>query len=199
MANYDLDCEFPFAQNQLKAQMEFSMAINQRKIFINENITEDSVFKYMYYLNKIVYMDKDCDTKKPIELCINTNGGSVYDCFTLISYLEQLKDEGYNIITTNIGRAFSAGFLISIVGTERRAYRYARYMYHEISSGIYGKYHTMQEDLIECKILLNTAMDLIKKYTDINIKDLERINECKIDKFYSAEELKELKGVDIIL
>lgn len=199
MIRDDLENEIMFPSNQLKGQMEFSMAVNQRKIFLNEDVTEDSIFKCMYYLNKLIALDKITDAKPAIEICVNTNGGLVHDCFTLISYIEHLKDIGYEIITTNIGRAFSAGFLISICGSKRQAYRYARYMYHDISGGMFGKQQSMKEYLEETEKIDNMAIDLVTKYTSITKEELEELNQRKIDKFYSAQELKELNGVDIII
>lgn len=193
------EMDLVFSKNQLQAQMEFSLAVNQRKIYINEIITDESVFKYIYYLNKIVSLDKKSETKEPIEIYINSDGGSVYDGFALISYLESLKDEGYEIITINIGKAFSMAFLISLVGTTRKAYRYARYMYHELSGGMFGKFHSMEEDLEESKQLMCTIVDYVIKYTNIDKDYLISINEKRQDKFFSAEELRELKGVDIIV
>lgn len=197
--NYDEDWGLT-SQNQFRPQMELSLVTNQRKIFINEDITEDSVFKYMYYLDKLVDLDNQRGgIKQPIELCINTNGGSVYDCFTLISKIEYMKDNGYHIITTNIGRAFSAGFLISICGSERRAYRLARYMYHDVSSGTFGKYYEMKESLEEVKILSEMISDIVCKYTNLTRENLQDINKYKLDRYYSASEILDLKGVDIIL
>ena len=175
------------------------MAVNQRKVYINEDINSESIFKCIYYLNKIISMDKIQNKKNDIEIIINTNGGYLYDCFTLISYIEQLKEDGYKIITTNMGRAFSAGFLISICGSERRAYRYARYMYHELSSCISGTYHEMKESLAESTALMDMIKDLIKKYTNIEEDFINDINIRKEDKYFSPKELKDMGGVDIIL
>ena len=197
--NKEFELDFGDVKNQFRIQMEISLALNQRKIYLNEDVTENSIFKIMYLLNKIVDTDKKEETKEPIEICVNTNGGTVHDMFTLVSYIEQLKENGYKIITTNIGRAFSAGFVISICGTERRAYRYARYMFHGVAGGAFGKLPDMITDVEESKILEDMMLGVVNKYTDISQPVLENYVKCKVDKYYSADELKELKGVDIIL
>lgn len=196
---YDNDTDLIFSKNQLQAQMEFSLAVSQRKLYINETITDESVFKYIYYLNKIVSIDKKNNSKEPIEIYINSNGGSVYDGLALISHIEFLKEQGYKIITINMGKAFSMAFLISLVGSERKAYRYSRYMYHEISGGIIGKYHEMLEDLNECAVLSDIVMDIVIKYSNITKEELKDIGERKQDKYFSAKELLDLKGVDLII
>lgn len=185
--------------NLTKEQMEFSFAIDQRKIVINEEITEQSVFRYLFYLHKILEIDAYRDEIDPIEIYINTDGGSVYDCFTLISYLEYLKDLGYTIVTINIGRAFSAGFLLSIIGNERKSFRYARYMFHEVSGEVFGKHRAMMSDLAEINKISNMGLDIILKYTDIPMSTLNDIISKKEDKYFSPEEMLALNAIDEIV
>lgn len=185
--------------NLTKEQMEFSFAIDQRKIVINEEITEQSVFRYLFYLHKILEIDAYRDEIDPIEIYINTDGGSVYDCLTLISYLEYLKDRGYYIITINIGRAFSAGFLLSIIGNERKSFRYARYMFHEVSGEVFGKHQTMLSDLDEFNKISNIGIGIILKYTNIPMSTLDDIISKKEDKYFSPEEMLALNAVDEIV
>lgn len=185
--------------NLTKEQMEFSFAIDQRKIVINEEITEQSVFRYLFYLHKIVEIDVYREEIDPIEIYINTDGGSVYDCLTLISYLEFLKDRGYHIITINIGRAFSAGFLLSIIGDERKSLRYSRYMFHEVSGEVFGKHQTMRSDLDEFNAVSQIGIDIILKYTKIPMSTLNDIISKKEDRYFSPEDMLELGAIDEIL
>lgn len=185
--------------NLTKEQMEFSFAIDQRKIVVNEEITEQSVFRYLFYLHKIVEIDAYRDEIDPIEIYINTDGGSVYDCLTLISYLEFLKDRGYPIITINIGRAFSAGFLLSVIGTERKSLRYSRYMFHEVSGEVFGKHQTMKSDLDEFNTMSRIGIDIILKYTNIPMSTLDEIIARKEDRYFSPEDMLELGAIDEII
>lgn len=186
--------------NGMSFQMKFSMATNSRKVVLYNNIDENSVLEAIYLLNKIKELDIKFNKGTPdIEILINTNGGFVSDGMTLISTIESMKEEGYKIITTNIGRAFSMGFLIAICGSERRAYRYAKYMYHDISYGTYGKHEDIIDSVEFSKIMRNDISSIISKYTTWTIQDVERLNNCRKDKFMTAEELKEIKGVDYIV
>lgn len=49
-------------------------------------------------------MDNKLKKKEPIELYINSNGGLVTECMSLISLIEQMKEDGYTIITINAGK-----------------------------------------------------------------------------------------------
>lgn len=180
-------------------QMKFSLALNQRKVFLYDSVRENSIFECIYYLNKLMYIDNMYGTKEPIEILINSNGGSVYDCLTLVSLIEHMKDIGYKIITTNIGRAFSAGFILSIIGSERRSYRFSSYMTHDISTFMYGKLQEIKEDTEEMERLKQLLNEIISKYTKITLKELEKWQERKLDKFFNTKEAFKLGITDIIL
>ena len=192
---------FGLGADVTKNQMELSLAIDQRKIFINDSITDESIFRYMFYLHKIVEIDvlSGVEEKLPIEIYVNTIGGDAYECFSFISYLEFLKDMGYHIITINIGKAFSAGFLISLVGNERKSFRYARYMFHDVSGDTYGSCGTMLADIKEIKYLSKMVKDFVLKYTKIPAKTIEAIYRKKEDKYFNAEEMLKFGAIDEII
>lgn len=186
-------------ENSLISQMRLSMAMKQRKIFFYDTVNENSVMETMYYLNRLMEVDKTIGQKKPIEILINSNGGCCEDGLSLISLIESMKDDGYHIITTNIGRAYSMGFMIAISGSERRAYRHARFMVHDVSTGTYGKVQQMREDIEETEVIRNEIYDLICKYTSIPREDLLSWQERKLDKYFSAKEAVELGIADSIV
>ena len=185
--------------NVLVPQMRLSMALNNRKIYLYDEISENPIFECIYYLNKLMSIDSISHDKKPIEILVNSNGGSVYDCLTLVSMVENMKKNGYEIITTNIGRAFSAGFIISIIGTKRNAYKYSTYLTHDVSSYMYGKAQELKECLDEVIRLRSLMNDIIIEHTAIPIHDLEQWNEYKIDKIFDANEALKLKIADEII
>lgn len=180
-------------------QMKATMALSQRKIFLYDGIDEDSIFECIYYLYRIIDIDKRLEEKQPIYIMINSNGGNVYDCLTLISLIEKMKEDGYKIITVNMGRAFSAGFIISIVGSDRLAYRYSDYMVHDISTLSYGKLQSIKEDMEETERLRHKLYSIIIKYTNITQEELEEWHTKKIDKFFNSEEALKLNIVNKIL
>lgn len=185
--------------NMLVPQMRLSLALNQRKIFLYDDVEEDSIFECIYYLNRIIDIDNRTGEKPPIDIFINSNGGSVYDCFSLISMIEKMKDDGYEIRTINAGKAFSAGFIISIVGSKRISYRYSSYMVHDVSTISKGSIQTIVEDIEESKRLREIINGIIYKYTNISKEDLENWQARKIDKFFSAKEALDLKITDEVM
>ena len=193
------DIEFMKLPSSLESQMKFSLAVNQRKILINENITENTAMEVLYYLSKIKSIDEQLGTKDDIEIYVDTNGGEVFAAFSVVDMIEQMKKEGYNIITINMAKAFSAGFLIVLSGSIRKAFSRSRYMLHDVSHATWGKTQQMREDIEETEIIRDMCFDLIQKYCNLSEEQIKYWIDRKVDKFFSAKEMLELKGVDEIL
>ena len=186
-------------ENTLIYQMKLSLALKQRKIFLNDYVTEDSIFECVYYLHRLMDIDNRIGKKEQIEIIINSNGGLVTECLSLVSLIEKMKDDGYHIITINSGKAYSAGFVLSLVGSERRAFRRSQYMYHNVSAGTIDKLQTMIEDIEHFKKEQKMLHDIITTYTKIPEDELLELDRYKIDKFYTPDEMLKLGAVDIIL
>ena len=191
-----IDFTLPNSQN---TQMKYSLAINYRTILIDDIIDESTVIEFIYYLNKIKDLDNKFDNEKILYIYVDSNGGSAYECFTIVDLIEQMKDEGYEVVTVNIGKAYSAGMAIALCGTIRKSFKRARYMVHDILSGVVGKSQELREHLEESTIIRDSYYDIIMKYSNITIDEMKSWQERKLDKFFSAQEMFELKGVDQIL
>lgn len=192
----DLDFKFP---NMLSENMKLSLALNQRKILINEIISDEVSLEVLYYISKIRTHDNLLGTKDPIEIYIDTNGGDAFAGFAIVDMIEQLKNDGYEVVTINMAKSFSAGMIIAISGSIRKAFSRSRYMLHDAASGAIGKARELRESLEETEIIRDIYFDIIEKYTTITREDIENWIDRKYDKFFSAKELMELKGVDVIL
>ena len=192
----DLDFRFP---NMLSENMKLSLALNQRKILINETISDEVSLEVLYYISKIRTHDNLLGTKDPIEIYIDTNGGDAFAGFAIVDMIEQLKSDGYEVVTINMAKSFSAGMIIAISGSVRKAFSRSRYMLHDVTSGAIGKSRELRESLEETEIIRDIYFDIIEKYTTITREDIENWIDRKYDKFFSAKELMELKGVDVIL
>lgn len=197
MAEYDFIPKFKPNNQHMRA----SMALNQRKIILYDDVDDNSIMECIYFLNRLHYIDDKFhpDNRQPIEIQVNTNGGYVEDGLSLISLIEQMKDEGYEIITTNIGKAYSMGFVISLCGSKRLAYRHSMYMYHDISYGAYGKYNDIIDSMEHANNLRSIIEKIVVNYTSLTSDDIKSINEIRKDRFYTPEEMLEIKGVDFIV
>ena len=147
-----------------------NLAIYQRKILINQEITNESVTEAIYYLYTLMDLDREEGVEKnpkPIDILLNTPGGSVWDGLILVSLIEQMKDMGYTINTTAIGTAASMGFIIFITGSNRYSYRHAQFMLHDISTMMGGKVKDLEESMEDLRKCQKQVFDIIKKYTHV--------------------------------
>lgn len=95
----------------------------------------DSVNSYIQFFNRIDQEKKiDVNKRTPIKIYIDSNGGSLTACFTIIDAIIMSKTP---VWTINIGKAYSAGFFIFITGHKRFAYPNSSFLFHEGSTGIY--------------------------------------------------------------
>ena len=186
-------------QTGISVQFRRNLAVNQRKVVLNADVTKDSIAEVMYYLYSLEYLDSKSKTKEPIEILINTNGGDVEQGLILISYIEYLKKNGYTIITTTIGNAYSMGLFLACVGTKRNGYEHSRYLWHEISSGVLGKLSVMEEEVDYCHTLSDEVEKILLKYTKIPKAKLEEWRKQRRDVYISVEQAIEYGIIDEIM
>ena len=181
-------------------EMKINSAIRDRRIFISEEVDRESMFKACYLLDRLVEIDKlEGKEKRDIELVLDTYGGYIYHGLALISKIESLKEQGYKILTTVNSVAMSMGFMILLVGSERRGLRHSRIMCHQPSSSTWGTLQDQEESVEETRELWLRMKELIIKYTDITDEQLEDIKSRKYDWFMWSDEALKLNVIDIII
>jgi ATP-dependent protease ClpP protease subunit len=85
-------------------EMVVQDALKRRKLHLNDDVDEISMFKLMYYMDKIKQKDDseglELGKRQPIRIIINSYGGVIYDCMALLSKMERFQQEyKYKIIT----------------------------------------------------------------------------------------------------
>ena len=93
----------------------------------------------------------------------------------------------------------SCGFMILITGHKRLGYPHSTPLYHQVSSGFWGKVKDLEEKLEETKRLQQKIEDMTLEKTSISKKKLKEILKNKIDWYMSAEEALALGVIDEIL
>lgn len=161
--------------------------ITQKIIEIND---DDRRLKKLYDIYDIEY------NPKPIKIWIDSYGGSVYQCFGLLSVMKKSKTPIHTIVT---GCAMSAGFMILICGHKRFAHELSTPLYHQVSSGAWGTLKELEQNIEETKRLQKMLEEIVLDKTDISRDKLKEVYEGKIDWFMSAEKALKLKVVDEII
>lgn len=186
-------------QDRIMEEMCVNSALRDRRIFLNEEIDRSSIFKLVYWLDKIETLDKKSGTREPIEIVIDSYGGSVYHTLSAISKMESMIKKGYKIITTCHSTAFSGAFMILIAGSERRAFKNSRLMVHNISFGTIGKHQDIIDDMEETEALWIRLKDIIKDRTVIKESRIEEIKKMKYDWYFWGDEALQYKIIDEVI
>jgi len=135
-------------------------------------------------------------TAAPIKIYIDSYGGAVYQSLGLIGVIETSATPVHTIAT---GAAMSAGFMILISGHHRVAYRHSTPLYHQVSTGFWGKVKDMEESLEETKRIQKKIEEMTLERTNISKKKLKEVLKNKIDWFMTAQEALTLGVVDEVL
>ena len=188
-----------YIQDNFANEMRLTSAIKHRRIFLSNEVDRESIFEVLYFLDRLYILDKKSNTKEPIEIIINSYGGIIYHGLSLISKIEQLKNEGYTIITTVSGIAMSMGFMIALVGSIRQSYKYATFLCHQPSSSTWGTLQELEDGVDETKRLWNLMKKIIMENTNVSEKVLDDMKIMKQDWILSPKEALELKIIDKIL
>jgi len=178
-------------------------AIRDRRLFLCEEVTRESMFKIVYYMNRIKDFDDNenipMEERKPISIILDCYGGYVDHCLALMSTIISFKKLGYHIITQVNSVAHSCGFMILLLGSERLGLLYARTMCHQISSGTGGEVQSQEEQLEESKRLWVLFKDIIVENTNITIEELNDITTRKFDWYFDMKTALRYGVIDKII
>jgi ATP-dependent Clp protease protease subunit len=184
-------------------EMKVQTAMRDRRIYLETEVDRESIFKCVYYMQRLKDMDdaKDIPIKKrkSIEIIIDSYGGAIYHGNSLISKIEEFKEFGYEIITTVQSVAMSMGFMILVSGSKRRAQRYASILFHQPSSGSRGTLQLMQDDLKETERLWELMKVITKKNTKLTEEYLEEVKDRNRDIIFNPQEALDAGIIDEIL
>jgi ATP-dependent Clp protease protease subunit len=178
----------------------------KRKLYLAAQVDQESMndlTKSILEINdsdeelKKIYAIYDIEYKpKPIEIIIDSYGGLVYQCMGLLGVMNQSKTPVHTIVT---GAAMSCGFMILIHGHKRFAYEHATPMYHQVSTGFWGKVQDLEEEYKETKRLQKKFEKLTLERTKITKDRLKEILKTKHDWFMDAKEALKQGVVDEII
>lgn len=149
----------------------YSRLLNERIIFLGEEVNEHTANSVVAQLLHLAYVDPEAD----ISLYINSPGGSVYDGMAIYDTMNFIKPD---VATYGIGLQASMGAFLLSSGTKGKRFclPHAKVMIHQPSSGTRGKVTDMEIDLketLEVKEMLakimakNTGQKLSKVKADM--------------------------------
>jgi len=129
-----------------------------------------------------------------IYLHINSYGGSV---FAGVAGMDQIRKCKVPVYTVIDGCAASAATFLTVVGTKRYINKHAHVLIHQLSSGFWGKFSAIEDEVKNLKKLMEMIKDVYLNHTKIEKKQLDKL--LKRDLWLNAQEALEYGLVDEIL
>lgn len=125
--------------------LEFYRGLKNREIVWNGEI-DDTLVDIGTYIRRWNKEDAGVpvESRKPIKLFINSDGGTVDAAMNLINIIEVSKTP---VLTVGLGRVYSAGGLLLMAGHKRYIFKDTTCLIHDGSSGAIGSIGKLMDSL----------------------------------------------------
>lgn len=168
-----------------------------RKIYLNEPIssyTFDAIVPFIEHINiKDDNADIDPSKRKPIELIINSAGGSVNDGIAIITAILRSKTPIYGFVYSY---AYSMALAIALACDKLYMSEYGSLMYHEVSTGVDGNNSQIKRTQKELDRIQKIYDNLIISNSKITQEMLDEQKEKIADWIIDYEEALRLELID---
>lgn len=170
----------------------YSRLLNERIIFLNEDVNEHTASVVVAQLLHLAYED----SKKDIKLYINSPGGSIYDGLAIYDTMQYITPD---VVTIGIGLQASMGSFLLSSGTKGKRFVLpnSRIMVHQPSSGTQGKITDQEITLREGLYLKQRLIELYAANTGQKVSKIEK--DMDRDFWMSAEEAMKYGLVDEVI
>ena len=185
-----------FAKNDRSSAVDINYG-SFRKIMLTGEVDEVSAKEVVDAINLVNHYDDEraARTRKnqqverePIQLIINSVGGSIYDGFAIVAAMEASDTPVHTAIW---GQAMSMGFIIALCGEYRTMHKYATIMYHELSSTTSEKLEEQKRTMTELIRLQKMLDNIVLKKSKLKKAKLDEIKKMAADFYISADQAKE--------
>lgn len=187
--------DLPVRWKEALTQIDYGIDIESSTIYMFGDIADGTLYDLVLRIRAVMHMRPDEKKNDPINIIINSDGGDVYEALGMIDYIQSLN---VKVNTICRGRAMSAAALLLCAGTGVRAVsKNSTIMFHEMSSGIYGKSSDMKANVQHMEKLEEILVSIM---SDNSKKDGKFWKEKTIKDYYlSPEEALELGVIDSII
>lgn len=170
----------------------YSRLLKDRIIFLGTAIDENVA---NIIIAQLLFLESE-DSKKDINLYINSPGGSVYAGLAIYDTMQYIQSK---VITTCIGMAMSMGAVILAGGAKgsRFALPNSKIMIHQLSGGFQGPAADIEIQAKEALTLRKKLDEILSKHTGQPIKKVSV--DTDRDYFMTADEAKKYGIIDKII
>lgn len=177
-------------------------ATEKREFIINDTVNNASVKDILLGILEINRKDDEklaenpSYIRKPINLIVNTYGGSVYDGFGLVAVIDASETPVHTYL---YGKAMSMGLLIYASGHRRFAHPLGTLMYHQISTGAQGKIEDIKLTVTQSEKLGERYDHYLLSVTNLPKEKIDLAKDRKEELYLTALEAIEYGLVDEII
>ena len=191
----DASEDLPVRWKEALSQLDYGIDVDSSTIYMFGDIADGTLYDLVLRIRAVMYMRPDEKKNDPLNIVINSDGGDVYEALGMIDYIQSLN---VKVNTICRGRAMSAAALLLCAGTGVRAVsKNSTIIFHEMSSGIYGKSSDMKANVQHMEKLEEILVSIM---SDNSKKDGKFWKEKTIKDYYlSPEEALELGVIDSII
>lgn len=177
------------AKSVTKDMQSMSQFDVNRTLFMFDDFCQETAQAMVAGLLKL-----DAESNDPINIVINSYGGSVSSLFSILDVMGNLNSQ---INTICMGEADSCGAVLLAAGDFRYIGSNSRTMIHEISTMAWGKVSEIDGQMQTAKEMNDRFVGLLARYTG---QDKDKLAETmKQDTFLSADESVKMGLVDCVL
>ncbi len=170
----------------------YSRLLNERIIFLGEQVNEHTANLVVAQLIHLAYLDP----KKDIKLYINSPGGSVYDGMAIYDTMQYITPD---VQTIGIGLQASMGAFLLSSGAKGKRFMlpHSKVMIHQPSSGTRGKVTDMEIDLKEGIAVKEMLSEIMAKNTGQKLDKVK--DDMERDYWMTPKEAKEYGLIDEVI
>ena len=175
------------------------------EVLINDFMTVDDMKKKNKFDAKNLYeeLDDSIDMynsdssldREPIHLHISSRGGDLEESIGVTEVIKNMKTP----VWAYTYKAYSGAFLIFVACDRRFMYQNGTLLYHQLTTGNYGKLADLIDDVNESIRLQEVMEDIVLDCTGITEDKLEEVRILKQDWILTSEEAIDWKIVDEII
>lgn len=194
--NIEIEIDKALIDAGLVDELFYLKDLKQRKLFLNADVDQFSVFDIVKHIMQFNKEDKGIpvDNRKPILLYITSNGGEVDAGFELIDVIQNSETPVYTI---NLGYQYSMGFLIGLAGHQRFAMPNAKFLMHDGSNFVYNSGAKAQDQMEFQRRIEERIKAYILSRSKITSEEYD--SKLRVEWYLFADEAKEKGFVDTII
>src|SRR6056300_1585126 len=163
-------------KDEEEEEVEVCKVIGNEMYFVGDISPENNLEfleKFKRLESTLLKMAADLHGYTPeIRIHICSDGGDLFSGFSLMNHIEKSR---VKVVTIADGSCCSAATFFLLGGRERRISRNAFILIHQLSTGHYGKYEEMKDELRTCDKLMEQIRNVYKAKTNIPEKKLNKL------------------------